>query len=135
MINADQFKDAQSRIEDLHKYLQIEKKKIEISNDDEKTAAPEFWDSPKEAESFLKQLRSKKKWVEDYEEIHTGFEDLQVLAEFAKEDPDSESELEDQFPKLVTKVEDLEFKNMLSNEGDELSAVLQITAEIGRAHV
>ena len=131
MINSDQLKDLQGRIEDLHKFLQIEKKKIEIANDDEKTAAPEFWDSPKDAEVFLKQLRSKKKWVEDYEEIHIGFEDLQVLAEFAKEDPDSESELEEQFPKLVTKVEDLEFKNMLSNEGDELSAVLQITAGAG----
>lgn len=131
MINSDQLKDLQGRIEDLHKFLQIEKKKIEIANDDEKTAAPEFWDNPKDAEVFLKQLRSKKKWVEDYEEIHTGFEDLQVLAEFAKEDPDSESELEEQFPKLVTKVENLEFKNMLSNEGDELSAVLQITAGAG----
>lgn len=131
MINSDQLKEIQSRIEDLHKYLQIEKKKIEISNDDEKTAAPEFWDSPKEAESFLKQLRSKKKWVEEYEEIHTQFEDLQVLADFAKEDPDSELELDEQFPQLVEKVEDLEFKNMLSNEGDELSAVLQITAGAG----
>jgi peptide chain release factor 2 len=28
------------------------KKKIEIANDDEKTAAPEFWDSPKIAEAF-----------------------------------------------------------------------------------
>jgi peptide chain release factor 2 len=131
VINNDQIKEVQSRIEDLHKYLQIEKKKIEIANDDEKTAAPEFWDSPKEAEAFLKQLRSKKKWVEDYEEINTQFEDLQVLAEFAKEDPDSEKELDETFPKLVEKIEDLEFKNMLSNEGDELSAVLQITAGAG----
>ncbi len=131
MINNDQIKEVQSRIEDLHKYLQIEKKKIEIANDDEKTAAPEFWDSPKEAEAFLKQLRSKKRWVEDYEEIRTQFEDMQVLVEFAKEDPDSEKELDDTFPQLVEKIEDLEFKNMLSNEGDELSAVLQITAGAG----
>ncbi|MDR2238502.1 MAG: peptide chain release factor 2 [Chryseobacterium sp.] len=131
MINNDQIKEVQSRIEDLHKYLQIEKKKIEIANDDEKTAAPEFWDSPKEAEAFLKQLRSKKRWVEDYEEISTQFEDLQVLLEFAKEDPDSEKELDASFPQLVEKIEDLEFKNMLSNEGDELSAVLQITAGAG----
>lgn len=131
MINNDQIKEVQSRIEDLHKYLQIEKKKIEIANDDEKTAAPEFWDAPKEAETFLKQLRSKKRWVEDYEEIRTQFEDLQVLMEFAKEDPDSEKELDDTFPQLVEKIEDLEFKNMLSNEGDELSAVLQITAGAG----
>lgn len=131
MINAEQFKDIQQRIADLHKYLQIEKKKIEIINDDEKTAAPEFWDNPKEAESFLKQLRSKKKWLDDYSEIHTQFEDLQVLADFAREDPDSEKELEEQFPELLEKIENLEFRNMLSNEGDELPAVLQITAGAG----
>lgn len=131
MITNEQIKELQSRIEDLHKYLQIEKKKLEIINDDEKTAAPGFWDNPKEAETFLKQLRSKKKWVEDYEEIHSGFEDLQVLLEFAKEDPDSEKELDESYPKLLEKIENLEFKNMLSNEGDELSAVLQITAGAG----
>ncbi len=131
MINNDQIKDISARIKDLHKYLQIEKKKIEISNDDEKTAAPEFWDNPKEAEVFLKQLRSKKKWVEDYEDIFNEFEDLQVLIEFAKEDADSEKELDENFPKLIEKIENLEFKNMLSNEGDELSAVLQITAGAG----
>ncbi|MDQ0593756.1 peptide chain release factor 2 [Chryseobacterium ginsenosidimutans] len=131
VINNDHIKDIQSRIEDLHKYLQIDKKKIEIANDDEKTAAPEFWDNPKTAEVFLKQLRSKKKWVEAYDEINTQFEDLQVLMEFAKEDPDSEKELDEAFPRLVEKIEDLEFKNMLSNEGDELSAVLQITAGAG----
>ncbi len=131
MIQAEQIKDIKTRIEDLHKFLQIEKKKIEISNDDEKTAAPEFWNNAKEAETFLKQLRSKKKWVNDYEEINTQFEDLQVLMEFAKEDADSEKELEEQFPQLVEKIENLEFKNMLSNEGDELSAVLQITAGAG----
>ena len=131
MISNEQIKDAQTRIEDLYKYLQIERKKVEISNDDEKTASPEFWDNPKEAEAFLKQLRSKKKWVEEYEEIHKEFEDLQVLVEFSKEDPDSERELEDIFPKLLEKIENLEFKNMLSSEGDELSAVLQITAGAG----
>lgn len=131
MINSDQLKDIQSRIDDLYKFLQIEKKKIEISNDDEKTASPEFWDNPKEAEAFLKQLRSKKKWVEDYQHIQTSFEDLQVLLEFAKEDEDSEKELDELFPKLVEDIENIEFKNMLSNEGDELSAVLQITAGAG----
>ena len=131
MISNEQIKDAQTRIEDLYKYLQIERKKVEISNDDEKTASPEFWDNPKEAEAFLKQLRSKKKWVEEYEDIHKEFEDLQVLVEFSKEDPDSEKEVEDIFPKLLEKIENLEFKNMLSSEGDELSAVLQITAGAG----
>lgn len=131
MITNEQIKNIQTRIEDLHKYLQIERKEVEIANDDEKTASPEFWDNPKEAEAFLKLLRSKKKWVEDYKAIHQSFEDLQVLLEFAKEDGDSEKELDETFPILVEKIENLEFKNMLSNEGDELSAVLQITAGAG----
>ncbi|MDY3548400.1 peptide chain release factor 2 [Riemerella anatipestifer] len=131
MVTLDQVKNISQRVSDLHKYLQIDKKKLEITNDDEKTAAPEFWDNPKEAEVFLRQLRSKKKWVEDYEEIRTRLDDLQVLLEFAKEDPDSAQELETAYPTLLEKVENLEFKNMLSNEGDELSAVLQITAGAG----
>ena len=131
MINSDQIKDVQARIGELYKYLQIERKQIEISNDEEKTVSPEFWDNPKAAEIFMKQLRSKKRWVNDYEEIFARFEDIQVLMDFAKEDPDSEKELNESFPILLQKIEDLEFKNMLSNEGDELSAVLQITAGAG----
>lgn len=131
MINSEQIKDAEKRIEDLYKYLQIEKKKIELQNDEEKTAAPDFWNEPKEAEAFLKTLKSKKKWVEDYEEIASRYEDLEVLVEFSKEDEESEKELERAFPELIEKIEALEFRNMLSNEGDELSAVIQITAGAG----
>ena len=36
-----------------------------------------------------------------------------------------------QFPQLVEKIENLEFQNIFINEGDELSAVLQITAGAG----
>lgn len=52
MISNEQIKDAQTRIEDLYKYLQIERKKVEISNDDEKTASPEFWDTRKKPKHF-----------------------------------------------------------------------------------
>ncbi|QCX53729.1 peptide chain release factor 2 [Elizabethkingia sp. JS20170427COW] len=131
MVNQDLIKNIHQRIEELYRYLHIDKKKIEIANEEEKSAAPDFWDNPKTAEVFLKQLRSKKKWVEDYEEIKSDYEDFLVLQEFAQEDTDSEQEAEEAFPKLVEKIEELEFKNMLSNEGDELSAVLQITAGAG----
>ena len=86
MITTDQLKDTQKRIEDLHKFLQIEKKKPEIINDDEKRS-PRILGQPERSRSFLKTTCSKKKWVEDYEEINTQFEDLQVLVEFAKEEP------------------------------------------------
>lgn len=131
LIQQEQLRATEERINALEKYLQIEEKRITVSNDEEKTAAPEFWDDPKKAELFLKALRSQKKWVEDFDSIKSTFQDLEVLAEFAKEDPESEKELDAAYPALLEKIDSLEFKKMLSNDGDELSAVLQITAGAG----
>ena len=58
-------------------------------------------------------------------------EELQVLHEFYKEGDVSEEELENQNKLTIAHIENLEFKNMLSDEGDSLSAVVQITAGAG----
>ena len=131
MFNNDLLKDLSQRIRDLHTYLEIEKKEIEIANEEERAASPGFWDNPKEAEVFMKQLRSKKKWVEDYQSIVNSFNDLEVLAEFNKEGEASDEDVENQYEQTNKLLEDIEFKNMLSEEGDNLSAVLQITAGAG----
>jgi peptide chain release factor 2 len=131
MISNDQILKLQNRIGKLKTYLEIDKKLIEISNEEEKTANPDFWDNPKEAELAMKNLRSKKKWVEDYNTIVTNSEDLSVLMEFYSEGESSENEIENLYKKTLQLIENLEFKNMLSQEGDNLSAVLQITAGAG----
>jgi peptide chain release factor 2 len=58
-------------------------------------------------------------------------DDLQVLYDFFKEGAATEEELGEQFATATSKIEDLEFKNMLSAEEDSLSAVLQITSGAG----
>ncbi|MET3731150.1 peptide chain release factor 2 [Moheibacter stercoris] len=131
MFNNDLLKDLSQRINDLHTYLEIENKEIEIANEEERTASPDFWDNPKEAEVFMKTLRSKKKWVEDYYEIKNAFNDLEVLVEFNKEGEASDEDTQAQYEIALKLLEDIEFKNMLSEEGDNLSAVLQITAGAG----
>lgn len=131
MITQDQLKDIATRIEKLKSYLEIDKKLIEIANEEEKTANPDFWNDPKAAEVIMKELRFKKKWVEDYNKAITLNEDVNVLYEFYKEGEVSESELIEQFEKVSTFLEDIEFKNMLSDEGDSLSAIIQITAGAG----
>ena len=131
MITQDQLKDISSRIYKLKNYLEIDKKLIEISNEEEKTANPDFWNNPKEAEKVMKELRFKKKWVEDYNTVKTWNEDLAVLYDFYKEDEVEEDEITEQFDKVNSFLEDIEFKNMLSDEGDSLAATLQITAGAG----
>jgi peptide chain release factor 2 len=56
---------------------------------------------------------------------------LQLAYEFYKEGELSVEELDDQFKATELHIEGIEFKNMLSEEGDTLSAVLQITAGAG----
>ena len=79
----------------------------------------------------MKDLRSKKKWVDDYKKSKTLVEELEVLYEFFKEGDATDSELQSQFEIASNFIEDLEFRNMLSDEGDNLNAVLQITAGAG----
>lgn len=131
MITQDQLKDLSQRINKLKLYLEIDQKLIEISNEEEKTANPDFWNDPKEAEKIMKQLRFKKKWVEDYNKVVGLYEDLSVLYEFHKEGEVDENELTSSFDETISFLEDIEFKNMLSEEGDALAAVIQITAGAG----
>ena len=79
----------------------------------------------------MQSLRSKKKWVEDFDKSKALAEDLEVLYEFFKAEEVTLDELELQYNKAQLFIEDLEFRNMLSEEGDSLSAVLQITAGAG----
>jgi peptide chain release factor 2 len=79
----------------------------------------------------MKQLQSKKKWVSDFDEALLLANDLEVLLEFRKEGDITEKEVELQYQKALEAIEKLEFKNMLSEEGDEMTAVLQITAGAG----
>ncbi|MFC5194994.1 peptide chain release factor 2 [Bizionia hallyeonensis] len=131
MITSDQIKDLKNRLEKLRHYLDVDAKLIEIQNEEEQTFDPNFWNDSKAAEAIMQSLRNKKKWVSGYEEGVSLHEDLEVIYEFYKEGEATAEDLESRFEKTETLIEDLEFKNMLSEEGDSLSAVLQITAGAG----
>ena len=79
----------------------------------------------------MQSLKSKKKWIEDFNAAKTLIGDLEVLIEFQQAGEVDETELQQHLDKTLDAVQNLEFKNMLSDEGDELTAVLQITAGAG----
>lgn len=131
MIHTEQVKDIKKRLSALHEHLDIEQKLIEIRNEEEKTFDPDFWNNPKEAEILMRSLREKKKWVEDYQQAQNWQEELQVLLEFYDEGEATDEEVQKHYHRLIDLIESIEFSNMLSEEGDSLSAVLQITAGAG----
>ena len=79
----------------------------------------------------MREIRNLKKWVEDYEVVRQKQEDLTVLLEFQKAGEITDVEVEDHYRQTLRLLEDIELRNMLSDEGDDLSAVLQITAGAG----
>tara|TARA_R110002050_G_scaffold299336_1_gene464628 strand:+ start:9718 stop:10704 length:987 start_codon:yes stop_codon:yes gene_type:complete len=93
--------------------------------------SPDFWNNPQEAQAHMKFIQSKKQWVDDYNAAENLIAELEVLIEFQQEGEVSEEEVEQQYEKALNTLEKMEFKNMLSEEGDELPAVLQITAGAG----
>lgn len=79
----------------------------------------------------MKELQSLKQWVKDYEKAKSLTDDLEILFEYFKEGEIEENEINIQYTHCKEHIENIEFKNMLSNEGDEMSAVIQITAGAG----
>lgn len=79
----------------------------------------------------MKFIQSKKQWVDDFNAAKILVNDLEVLIEFLQEGDVSEAEVQKHHDKALGILEQMEFKNMLSEEGDELPAVLQITAGAG----
>ena len=58
-------------------------------------------------------------------------DDLELTYDFFKQEEASEGDLENQFQITVKKLEETEFKNMLSRKEDVFSAVLQVNAGAG----
>ena len=78
MITSDQLKDVLERADALHRYLDIDKKKIELEEEELRTQAPDFWDDPKRAQEQMKKVKGIQRWVEGYKEVRTLADELQL---------------------------------------------------------
>ena len=130
-MTTEQYKALQTRLTTIQSFLKIEEKRMQLKEEELKTQDPSFWDDPKKAEDKMKQIRGLKYWVETFDQTASSVADLDVMLEFVKEGMAEEAEIDAQYNKLLVEIEELELKNMLSNEEDSLSAVLQITAGAG----
>lgn len=127
MITLDQIKDLQSRIQQLDLCLDMDKKRSEVSEKEARSQESDFWDDPKQAETFLKSISAVKTWVSSFDAAKSAVDDLEVLLEL---DPDS-ADTDAAYQHAKGLVEDLELRNMLGGEGDSLGAVLTINSGAG----
>jgi peptide chain release factor 2 len=92
---------------------------------------PGLWDDPKAAEELLKSIAELKSWTNGFERINTAIDDLVVLYDFFKEGEATEEDVDNQYDDCLSKIEDLEVRNMLQKEEDQLGAILKINSGAG----
>lgn len=69
--------------------------------------------------------------MKSYASLSSNVDDLSLLYDFFKEGEATETEVLQQFEETLKRLEDIEFKNMLSGKEDVLSCVVQINAGAG----
>ncbi len=131
MITQEQLKDVLERADALHRYLNIEEKKIEYEEEELRTQAPDFWEDQKRAEEQMKKVKGIKKWLDGYQEVRTAADELQLAFDFYKEEMVTEEEVDHDYAVAVEAIEALELKNMLRQKEDPMDCVLKINSGAG----
>ena len=131
MVLAEQIKEAASRRDTLEKCLDIERKRMDLQNEEEKTQEPDFWDDAARAQEQLRRVASIKSWITDYDTIRKEVEDLELMPDFLKEGVISEEEMDAHYAQTIAHIEALELRNMLRRDEDKMGAILDINAGAG----
>jgi peptide chain release factor 2 len=79
----------------------------------------------------LKSISLLKRWATDFEKIKSAIEDLIVLNDFYREGEATEDDIDNQYDVCLSLIEDLEVRNMLQQEEDQLGAILKINSGAG----
>jgi peptide chain release factor 2 len=131
MITSDQLKDVLERADALHRYLNIEKKQVEFEEEQLRTQDPDFWNDPAEAQRQMKKVKGIEKWLKGYAEVKRLAEELKLAFDFYKEEMVSEKEVDDDYARAISAIEDLELKNMLRQKEDPMECVMKINSGAG----
>jgi peptide chain release factor 2 len=96
-------------------------------------AVPGFWDNPPRAQEFVTEMRRLTLELKPLKELQSAGDDLQVLMEFATEDPSGSSlqELAQAASLLEQQLASVELKAMLSRPEDVCGAYLSVQAGEG----
>lgn len=79
----------------------------------------------------MKLVKDLEQWIEDYELAETLAEELQLAFDFYKDELVTEEEVDEAYDKSVKHIEELELKNMLREEADQLGCLLKINSGAG----
>jgi len=122
-----------SRILKLGKFLDVTKLQEEVDGFEERMAAADFWNDSDAAQQTVNEANSLKRKLNPYKDLVSRVEDVQVLAELAKEDSDEESALEcvSECAEIEKSLDAFELLTLLDKPNDSANAYLTVHAGAG----
>ncbi len=131
MITTEQLADLKARKEALRVYLDIENKRLQLQEEELRTADPAFWEDRKRAEAQMRVVGDLKKWITAYDTAKQLTEEVATAMDFYREEVATEEEVDAAYAHAIAHFEEIELRNMLRAEEDSLGAVLKINAGAG----
>ena len=131
MITTEQLADLKARKEALRVYLDIENKRLQLQEEELRTADPAFWEDRKRAEAQMRIVGDLKKWITAYDTAEQLTEEVATAMDFYREEVATEEEVDAAYAHAIAHFEEIELRNMLRAEEDSLGAVLKINAGAG----
>ena len=127
MINEDQILVIEKRRNDLFKFLEISQKKEKLNFYNNEILKNNFWETPKKAEKLLKNKKEIENWVNQYNNLKESIDEIKILIELKEND----EEIKKKHDEIISLLENIEFKKMLSSKEDSLNAILTINPGAG----
>ena len=117
----------------LREALHIDRTATEISELENRTQEPDFWNDVDKAQSLQTKLGRLQKKVQSFKDLETQREDLLALCELANEEEDLDSlpELEAGVSEFKETFEKMRLETLLTGEYDKNNAILTLHAGAG----
>ncbi|WP_196333737.1 peptide chain release factor 2 [Paraclostridium sordellii] len=137
MLNVQEYRhkieEMSKNIEELGLLFDIEGLREKIIRNEKIMSEQEFWNDNEKAQQVLQENKTLKDVVDEYNNLQSSFEDIEVLFELAQEEDDIslEKEVEKTINSLEEEIDKVKIKTLLSGEYDKNNAILSINAGTG----
>jgi peptide chain release factor 2 len=111
----------------------VAEKQRRITQLEEQSGAPDFWDDQERAQALMKDLAAIREEITPWLELSARVDDALVLLDLAVEadDPETQREAETEAQAIAKRLEELQFRLVLSGQYDKSNALLAVHAGTG----
>ncbi|MEW6058483.1 MAG: peptide chain release factor 2 [Bdellovibrionota bacterium] len=121
------------KLEFLRGLFDLPQKTARLKEIEQISTQGDFWNDNRKAQAILKEKARLENDIKQFEKNFREYEDLRTLFELSEEagDEGSLGEVSTGLPLLQSHVDDLELQKMLSDEADQMNAIVAINAGAG----